>query len=97
MTIEESDFRLTPMSNDSNFWDLEFLHTVKSRSGEIRQEFKNAAYGLTLESAIKRIVHYRCINKRKNDALNMNEYLKLYRQELQNLTKYLNGNILSDK
>jgi len=97
MIIEESDFRLTPISNDSNFWDLEFLHTVNSRSGEIRQEFKNAAYGLTLESAIKRIIHYRCINKRKNDALNMNEYLKLYRQELQNLTKYLNGDILSNK
>lgn len=97
MLIEESDFRLIPMSDDSNFWDLEFLHTVKSRTGGTRQEFKNAAYGLTLESAIKRIVHYRCINKCKNDALNMNEYLKLYRQELQNLAKYLNGNILSDK
>ena len=79
MIIEESDFRLENSNDFSQFWDLELLYTVKPKSGEPRQEFKNAGYGLTLESAIKRIINYRLSNKK--EIYTLKEYLSEYRKE----------------
>lgn len=79
MIIEESDFKLENASDFSQFWDLELLYTVKPKSGEPRQEFKNAGYGLTLESAIKRIINYRLNNKK--EIYTLKEYLAEYKTE----------------
>ena len=79
MIIEESDFRLENASDFSQFWDLELLYTVKPKSGEVRQEFKNSGYGLTLESAIKRIINYRLSNKK--EIYTLKEYLEEYKAE----------------
>ena len=79
MIIEESDFRLENSSDFSQFWDLELLYTVKPKSGEPRQEFKNAGYGLTLESAIKRVINYRLSNKK--EIYTLKEYLSEYKNE----------------
>ena len=79
MIIEESDFRLENSSDFSQFWDLELLYTVKPKSGEPRQEFKNAGYGLTLESAIKRVINYRLSNKK--EIYTLKEYLEEYKAE----------------
>ena len=79
MIIEESDFRLENSSDFSQFWDLELLYTVKPKSGEARQEFKNSGYGLTLESAIKRVINYRLSNKK--EIYTLKEYLEEYKAE----------------
>lgn len=84
MSIEESDFKLTPATNDAgNFWDLEVLVTVKPKSGgELRKEFKLIAYGVTIDSAIRRIANYRILHNNKDAALTMQEYLKQYREQI---------------
>ena len=79
MIIQESDFRLENASDFSQFWDLELLYTVKPKSGEPRDEFKNAGYGLTLETAIKRIINYRI--SKKHETLSLAQYLKEYKEE----------------
>lgn len=79
MIIEESDFRLENSNDFSQFWDLELLYTVKPKSGEPRQEFKNAGYGLTLGSAIKRIINYRLSNKK--EIYTLKEYLEEYKKQ----------------
>lgn len=88
MTIEEHDFTLTQLSDSSPFFDLELLHTTKSG----KSEMQTAAYGVTIESAIKRIANYR-INENSSDSLTMQEYLNQYRIELDKLTKYLNNDL----
>lgn len=87
MIIEEKDFRLTPVSEESPMFDLELLHTIKPRGKESREEFKNSGYGLPLESAIKRIVMYRLSKKHKEEAINLNQFFKEYKTELEDLIK----------
>ena len=58
MVIEEADFRLTSEVSDY-FWDLELLYTVRPKGKPERQEFKNAGYGMPLETCIRRVVHHR--------------------------------------
>ncbi len=90
MIIEESDFRLTPVSDNSPFWDLELLYTIKSRTGLKKQEFKNSGYGLTLNSAIKKIVSFRIQNKHSDEAITMKQYLDEYKNETKKLEELLN-------
>lgn len=52
MVIEEADFRLTSEVSDY-FWDLELLYTVRPKGKPERQEFKNAGYGMPLESCFQ--------------------------------------------
>lgn len=54
ITIEESDFKLTQTSDNSNFWDLELLYTIRPKGKDPREEFKIAGYGMTMEFCIKR-------------------------------------------
>lgn len=81
MTIEEEDFRLTPSNEYSTKWDLELIHIVRPKGKEPRKEFKNAGYGLPLESALKRVIHYRLHNKHQEDAVRLKDYLAEYKDE----------------
>jgi len=63
MTIEEADFRLTPCSEASSQFDLELLYVVNKGKNNERTEFRNAGYGLSLESAIRKITMSRIGNK----------------------------------
>lgn len=85
MVIEENDFRLTPISSSCPMFDLELLHTVHPKGKEARQEFKNVAYGISLESALKRIIQYRL--SCKHDTLDLATYLKEFREEVDSLKK----------
>lgn len=80
MVIEESDFRLTQVSDSSCFWDLELLYTIRPKGKEPRQEFKVCGYGLTMASAIKHIINFRISQKHPDEALTMKQYLKEYNQ-----------------
>lgn len=87
MIIEESDFRLENSNDFSQFWDLELLYTVKPKSGEARNEFKNSGYGLTLETAIKRIINYRI--SKKHETLSLAQYLKEYKEENESIHRLI--------
>lgn len=83
MTIEEKDFRLTPVNETSLKFDLELLYTVKPRGKEERQEFKNVAYGISLDHALKKIVQYRL--SCKHDTISLINYFKEFKNELDSL------------
>lgn len=84
MTIEESDFRLTPINDSSPFFDLELLDTIRPKGKEARQEFKNAAYGIKLETALRMIAHRRVCNKHP-DTISMQTYLNEFKEEVKSL------------
>jgi hypothetical protein len=85
MIIEESDFKLIPIDDCSQIFDLELLYTVKPRNGEPRQVFKNAGYGLTLENAVRKILHYRVDCKHKGEAIKLRSYYLEFKEELNKL------------
>ena len=69
MIIEEKDFRLVPISEDSALFDLSFKKIVnKGKVGE-REEWGSPIYGIDLGSAIKRIIMYRCTSKYPEDTI----------------------------
>lgn len=84
MLIQEEDFRLISIDDSTPKFDLELLYTVKSRNGEERKEFRNVAYGLTLDYAIKRIAQYRVSYKYKN-PIDLCTYFKEFKKELDSL------------
>lgn len=87
MIIEEKDFRLIPNSDHSIFFDLELLYKVKPRNGEPRLEFKNVAYGIGLEAALKKVIQYRI--SCKHNTVKLKEYLDEFKKEWQSLKQYL--------
>ncbi len=82
MKIEEEDFILTPIDN-SPFYDLELLYVVNKGKSNEKKEFKVAAYGCTLESAVKRIIRNRVHSK--YDTVTLTQYLKDLKSELKTL------------
>jgi len=84
MVIEEEDFRLTSVNEHSIHFDLELLYIVKPRGGELRREFKNVAYALPLDAALKKVAQYR-INQKHSEALKLNEYLNEFKEEIESL------------
>lgn len=91
MIITDSDFRFIPTTPSSGSFDVELLHTITNKSGESRQEFKNVAYGISLDSAIQRVIRYRVYNKHKDQALTIKQYLDEFKKELKKLKDYCNS------
>ena len=90
MIIEEKDFRLIPIKETSNLFDLELLKTVNKGKSTERQEFKNVAYGVTIESAIKYIANARIAANSPN-VIDLKTYLEKYKEILDEI-KTLCGN-----
>lgn len=87
MIIEEKDFRLKPIDDSSLMFDLELLYKITPKGGESRLEFKTDAYGLSLETALKKVVQYR-LSKRHEGAVSLESYCKEFIEELDSLTKF---------
>ena len=85
MTIEEHDFKLTPVSNSDIKFDLELLYKIQPKGKEARMEFKNVAYGINLDQAVHRIAQYRVNQKHKNEAITLLTYFKEFKEELDSL------------
>ena len=85
MTIEEHDFKLTPVSNSDIKFDLELLYKIQPKGKEARMEFKNVAYGISLDHAVHRIAQYRVNQKHKNEAITLLTYFKEFKEELDSL------------
>lgn len=87
MEIVEKDFKLTPISNDSPFFDLELLQVIKPRGKESREEFKISGYGLTLETAIKKIAMNRISKNYKDEAITLKQFYTEFKKETEDLIK----------
>lgn len=90
MIIEEKDFRLTPIKDSGDRFDLELLRIVNKGKETERQEFRNAAYGITIESAMRYIANAR-VATNNPDVINLKTYLEEYRKILDEI-KTLCGN-----
>lgn len=88
MTIEESDFRLTSVNDSSIFFDLELITIVNKGKANERKEFKNVAYGISLESAIKKIAANRV--SQKLDVCNLRDYIKEYKNSIDSIKSLIN-------
>ena len=88
--IEEKDFRLIPVSETSELFDLEVLYIVNKGKENERIEFRNVAYGIPLESAIKRIATYRVNNKLGDDPVGLRVYLEAYKDIIKEINELCN-------
>lgn len=85
MTIEEADFRLTPCSEASSQFDLELLYVVNKGKNNERTEFRNAGYGLSLESAIRKITMSRIGNKYGEGTISLKQFLEEFKGEIEKI------------
>jgi len=81
MEIVEKDFKMTLCHG--LFWDLELLSEVKAKSGELKQEFKDAGYGLSVDTCIKKIIHNRM--SKKQETYSLESFLSEYKNNLQQI------------
>lgn len=89
MTIEEKFFKLKPIDECTPLFDLELLYQIKPRGGESRMEFKNAGYGLTLNTAIRKIAHY-CVQQKHGDAaIKLKEYFLDFKTAIDDITRFI--------
>lgn len=84
MNIKEYDFRLTPINDYSPFFDLELLYTIKPKNKESREEFKTVAYGITLGSALEKVIQYR-ITKNNPDSITLKKYITEFKDQIKQL------------
>lgn len=83
MQIQGDFYKITSIDDSSPFWDLELLKTIKSKTNP-RQEYVNVGYGLTLDSAIKRIIQFAISSK--YDVLTLKDYLRAYKKLSESIT-----------
>ncbi len=88
MTIEGSFYKITPINEYSQFFDLELLHEIGGKNP--RKEFKIASYGITLESAIQKIINFAVRNKLP-ETVTLKEYLDEYKKESNSIKSELKG------
>lgn len=87
MIIEEKDFILTQQGDYDRF-DLELMYVVNAKDPlKRREEFKEAGYSMTLETAVHKIINYRV--SKKEETLTLQKYLEMYKKERLELTKLL--------
>lgn len=83
MVIEEKDFRLTPVKDCNDRFDLEILKTVNKGKENERQEFKVVAYGITLDSAFKYVTNARL--SESSDTVDLKTYMQEYKSIMEEL------------
>lgn len=75
MVIQGDFYQLIPVNEHSLLFDLKLLYKVKGKNP--REEYKDAGYGLSLESALKKCVQYAISNK--FEVLSLKEYLEEFK------------------
>lgn len=71
MVIQGDFFRMTPTSEHSLQFDLELLYKIGGKNP--REEYKNAGYGLYLDTAIKKCIQFALTQK--FEVISLKEYL----------------------
>lgn len=85
MVIQGDFYQIIPSGESSMFFDLKLLHKVKGKNP--RDEFKDAGYGLTLQSAINKCIQYALQNK--FETLSLKEYLDEFTKMQEELGLYI--------
>lgn len=85
MVIQEKDFILTPINDSTPKFDLELLYKVQAKGKDPRMEFKTAAFGVSLEYAIKKIAQYRVSYKHEDEAISLKTYFEDFKRELDSI------------
>ena len=88
MIIKTDDYILKQISEDSLFWDLTFSKVVNKGKTNERIEFKDPIYGISIESAKKRIALWRT-NKKLLEETTPQEFSKVYSNEKKIIEKEL--------
>lgn len=90
MIIENNDYILEQLSDNSNFWDLTFPKIINKGKDTERVEFKDPIYGVTLDNAKKRIALFR-VNKKLGDNTKTSpeKFSVLYKEEKTIINKEL--------
>jgi hypothetical protein len=88
MVIEESDFKITSIDDSSKLFDLELLYVVNKGKQNERTEFRNVAYGISLERALEKIIMNRL--NRKLNVTDLKTFLKEYKSEVSVLKNLCN-------
>ena len=86
MIIQGEDFKFIPIKPECPLFDVELLFTVNKGKSNERQEFKNAAYGISLSHAIRMVISNRISNK--HDTIDLRSYIKEYREAIEGLKKF---------
>lgn len=86
MVIEEKDFRLTPVKDSGDRFDLELLRTVNKGKENERQEFKVVAYGVNIPAAIRYVTNARIIEKFPG-TIDLKTYLEEYKNIVDEINK----------
>lgn len=90
MIIENNDYILEQLSDNSMFWDLTFPKVIHKGKDNERIEFKDPIYGVTLDSAKKRIALFRVNNKLgDNKKISPEKFNVLYIEEKNVINKEL--------
>lgn len=87
MIIQGEFFKITPVSEHSLHYDLELLYEVKGKNP--RQEYKNAGYGMPLETAIRKCIQYAL--SQKFEVLTLQEYLDEFKKIQKDLGFQIQG------
>jgi hypothetical protein len=89
MVIQGEFFQLTPVNEHSLLWDLKLLYKVGGKNP--REEYKEAGYGLTLDSALKKCINY-AINQ-NFEVLSLKEYLDEFKRLTTEIGLQIQGKI----
>lgn len=76
MIIQGEFFQIIPSGEHSLYFDLKLLQKIGGKNP--REEYKDAGFGITLDTAIKKCINY-AINQ-KYDVLSLREYLDEYKK-----------------
>lgn len=93
MVIQGEFFQLIPVNDHSFLFDLKLLHKIGGKNP--REEYKDAGYGLTLESAIKKCVQFAVCTK--FETLSLKEYVEEFRKIQQDIEIMLNTNPVRER
>lgn len=88
MIIEGDFYRIIPINDHAGFYDLELQYDIGGKNP--RKEFKNVAYGLTFENALKSIVRFAINQKYKEEVINLNIFIDEYKKQMDKILKIIN-------
>lgn len=90
MIIEGPFYRLTPINDSSLYFDLELLYDIGGKNP--RKEFKIAGYGLVLEYAIRKCIHYAARKKfEKDEVITLKRYLDEFKKAKEEIEYQIYG------
>lgn len=87
MVIQGDFYQITPVNEHSLLFDLKLLYEIKGKNP--RKEYKDAGYGLTLHSALKKCIQYALSNK--FEVLSLKEYVHEFKKMQEEFERQLQG------